>query len=431
MNFNKINIKQFLSVSIFFVSIFAFSQKDQIKDAEKAIKKENYADAKTFVKQAENLIANADDRLKAQFYYVKGKAYYANGKGSNDDVNVAIESFNKVEAIEKQSGKIKYSKDVQDIKTSMLNSFLTKANKALESKNYLLSSKNFEQAYKMSPKDTLYLYYAASTAVTAQDYDTSLKYYEELRDLGYDGSEMQYVAIDKATGEEEVFADKITRDISVKAGTHIKPTQKLSDSKSGEIIKNIALIYINKGNREKAMDAIKEARAKNPDDMTLLLNEANIQLQLGNKEEFKKLIQLATEKDPKNPELQYNLGVLAAEAGDIDAAKMHYTKALELNPSYADANTNMAVVILSQEKAMIDEMNSLGTSAADNKRYDELMQARTELYKEAIPYLEQTLKLQPQNLQAAKTLMNIYSAIGDTVKFKEMKAQVEAIENGQ
>ena len=39
------------------------------------------------------------------------------------------------------------------------------------------AAKGFEKAYRMSPKDTLYLYYAASTAVTAQDYDNALEYY--------------------------------------------------------------------------------------------------------------------------------------------------------------------------------------------------------------------------------------------------------------
>ena len=154
-------------------------------------------------------------------------------------------------------------------------------------------------------------------------------------------------------------------------------------------------------------------------------------MQLGNKNEFKRLIEIATEKDPDNAELQYNLGVIAAEVGDVDSAKKYYAKALELNPGYIDASNNMAVVILAQEAGIIEEMNSLGTSAADNKRYDELMEERMNVYKEAIPYLEQTLKLKPNNLQAAKTLMNIYSAIGDTAKYKEMKAKVESIENGQ
>ena len=151
---------------------------------------------------------------------------------------------------------------------------------------------------------------------------------------------------------------------------------------------------------------------------------------MGNKEEFKTLIEEATLKDPDNAELQYNLGVIAADAGDIDAAKKYYSKALALNPGYVDANNNMAVAILGEEQSIIEEMNSLGSSAADNKRYDELKEARLSIYKEAVPYLEATLKLKPKNIDAAKTLMQIYSAIDNTVKFKEMKALVEKLESG-
>src|SRR5690606_29445021 len=163
---------------------------------------------------------------------------------------------------------------------------------------------------------------------------------------------------------------------------------------------------------------------------SLIISEANVQLQMGNREEFKNLIQLALEKDPKNPELLFNLGILAAEAGDNETAKSYYNKAIELKPDYADVHNNMAVLILSQEEAIIEEMNSLGSSVADNKKYDELRDKRTELYNEAIPYLETTLKLRPTDINAAKTLMNIYSAIDNTEKFKEMKAKVEKIESG-
>ena len=132
----------------------------------------------------------------------------------------------------------------------------------------------------------------------------------------------------------------------------------------------------------------------------------------------------------QNAELQYNLGVIAAEAGDQETAKKYYNKAIALDPNYTDAQNNMAVLILQGEKDIIDQMNNLGSSAADNKRYDELRDERIALYKEAIPYLESTLRINPSNLQAAKTLMNIYSAIDETTKFKEMKAKVEALEAG-
>lgn len=421
--------KQMIIALALLVTSFSFSQKDELKDAEKAIKNVNFADAKMAIKSAEPLIGNSDDKTKARFYFLKGQALYANGNASNEDIDIAIASFDQVVELEKADGKEKYTGEVSNIKQSMLSTFLTKANSALEKKNYLESSLDFEKAYRMSPQDTLYLYYAASTAVNAQDYKTSLAYYEELRDLGFTGVEMEYTAVLKETGEVETFNSKSLRDISVKAGTHLSPKDQKSDSKSGEIIKNIALIYVNNGENEKALEAMKTAREQNPDDLSLILSEANVQLKMGNRDEFKKLIEIATQKDPNNPELQYNLGVVAAEAGDAVSAKKYYEKSIALDPEYADAHNNMAVLILQGEQELIEKMNALGTSSADNKKYDDYKAQRTQLYKDAIPYLEKTLSIRPKNLEAAKTLMNIYSALGETAKFKDMKAKVDAMQS--
>src|SRR5690606_5421338 len=282
--------KQIVIALALLVSSFSFAQKNELKAAEKAIKSKNYAEAKSALNSAESLIASADDKVKAQFYFLKGQALYANGAGSSTDMDVAIESFDKVAQIEGGSGK--YSSQVKDLKQEMLNNFLTKANTALSSKNYVVSSNGFEKAYRMSTKDTLYLYYAAATAVQGQDYDSALKYYEELKNLGYNGVETEYVAIDKATSQEEVFGSKALRDISVKSGSHIAPKDRKTAAKNAEIVKNIALIYLNKGENEKAVSAIKEARKANPDDVGLIISEANVQLQMGNRDEFKSLIQL-------------------------------------------------------------------------------------------------------------------------------------------
>ncbi|WP_163514946.1 tetratricopeptide repeat protein [Gelidibacter japonicus] len=421
--------KQIIIALALLVGTFSFAQKSEIRDAEKAIKKNNFAEAKSAINTAESLIGSADDKLKAQFYFVKGQAFYANGTGTDADMDIAIESLNMVEKVEGKNGK--YSKNVDEIKQGMLNTFLTKANAALEKKNYAASSAGFEKAYKMSKSDTLFLYYAAATAVNGEDYDTALKHYEELKNLGYVGVETEYLAVNKETNEEEAFPSKAMMDISVKAGTHIKPTIKKSESKQGEIVRNVALIYMNQGNNEKALEAMKDARVANPDDASLIISEANMQLKMGNRDEFKRLIQEALVKDPNNPELLFNLGIVAAEAGETDAAKGYYEKALKIKPDYTDVHNNMAVLILSQEQAIIEKMNALGSSAADNKKYDELKEERSQLYREAIPYLETTLKLRPTDLQTAKTLLNIFSALGDTAKQKEMKAKVEAIESGQ
>lgn len=414
--------KQVIIALAVLLSAFSVAQKKELRAVEKAIKSNNFAEAKTGLSQLKSMLPSMEEKYKSQYYFLQSQALYANGAGSNSDIDKALQSMSKV-----TNG---YQNDIAELKQSMVNNLLTKGNKAYEEKDFEASSRNFEYAYRASVKDTVYLYYAAATAVNYQDYDRALMLYKELKDLGYTGIEKQYYAIKTDTGEDELFQNKSMRDLSVKAKTHIKPSDKMTESKKAEIVKNIALIYVSKDDNEKALAAMKEARTESPEDINLILSEANVYYKMGNKEEFKKLLELATTKDPKNPELQYNLGVIASESDHPEDAKSYYNKAIELDPNYINSYINLAALILNGEQPIIEEMNNLGTSKADNLRYDELREKRQELYKEAIPYLEKALKIDPKNINAAKTLMNIFSVTGNTAKYKEMKASVEAIENG-
>jgi tetratricopeptide (TPR) repeat protein len=160
--------------------------------------------------------------------------------------------------------------------------------------------------------------------------------------------------------------------------------------------------------------------------MGLLMTEADVQYKMGNIERFKELMNEAAEKEPNNPQTQFNLGVVSAKAGDTEAAKQYYMKALEIDPDFADANINMASLIIAQEGAIVDEMNNLGTSAADNRRYDELKAQREQVYREAAPYFEKA-NAAKENVEIVRTLMNIYSILGDTEKFKAKKARLEEL----
>ena len=105
----------------------------------------------------------------------------------------------------------------------------------------------------MSPRDTTFLYNAALSASLDKDYDMALKYYSQLRTLGYTGITKTYYAVNQATGEEELFQSKDLRDFSVKTKSHVKPTVVVSESKQAEIIKNIGYIYINQEKPELAI----------------------------------------------------------------------------------------------------------------------------------------------------------------------------------
>jgi len=71
--------RQVLILSALFISMTVFGQKNELKTAEKAIKSNDFAAAIAAINQAEGLIANADQKTKAKFYYLKGKALYQNG----------------------------------------------------------------------------------------------------------------------------------------------------------------------------------------------------------------------------------------------------------------------------------------------------------------------------------------------------------------
>ncbi|MFI1771467.1 tetratricopeptide repeat protein [Thalassobellus citreus] len=411
--------KQIIIALALSIGAFSFAQKKELKAVEKAIKGNNYAEAKAALKQAEGLMSAMDEKSKSKYYYLLGKALYAGGAGSLNDVDGALESLGKVKGA--------YSSEIATLKQEMVNALLTKGNESYEKKEYSVASKYFEKSYRLSEKDTLFLYYAAATAVNVQEYDRAIGLYEELKNLGYTGIETKYFATNKETGEEEIL-DKSTRDIYVKAKSHINPGERLTDSKKPEIVKNIALIYVSQGEDEKAIEAMKDARAESPNDVNLILSEANVHYKMGNIVEFKKLLEKATQMDPNNAELQYNLGVVSAEAGENEAARGYYEKTIELNPSYINAYINLSALVLSREKPLIEEMNGLGSSKADDKRYDELREERQNLYREAIPYLSKALEIDAKNINAAKTLMNIYSILGETDKYKSIKETVDALE---
>ncbi|MEN0083040.1 MAG: hypothetical protein AAGC51_16355, partial [Flavobacterium lindanitolerans] len=83
---------------------------------------------------------------------------------------------------------------------------------------------------------------------------------------------------------------------------------------------------------------------------------------------------------------------------------------------------NLSVLKLNGDTAIVDEMNKLGTSAKDNKRYDELKVKREAIFKSTLPYLEKANKLDPKNEDVYRTLLNVYNYLEMTSEAKALKA---------
>lgn len=276
------------------------------------------------------------------------------------------------------------------------------------------------KAYQFSPRDTIYMYYAASSFVNGGDYVSALKYYRYLASIGYNGSEVEYSALNKKTGEREIMP-KDQRDLLVKGGKYINPDVTLIDSKQPEIIKNIALIYTQLGKDDLAMNAYVEARKKNPNDTGLILNQANLYYKQGDKETFKSLLKMAAIIDPRNPDLHYNVGVVNMEQGSIEEARVAFRKAIDLSPNYINAYLNLSTSYVNEGNALIDEMTGLGGSRSEVTRYEELNNRKQDLFEKAANALEIGLVNNFNNTELLSQLKNIYEALGDNKNYKRIE----------
>ncbi len=411
------------------ISSLAFAQKKELKALEKAVKSGNFSTAKATLKSAESLLSAMDDKTKAKFYFLKGKTFYANGNSSDKELTEVVDAFNKVPDLERSVGKFIYGPQIKKLKTDIVSALYAKGEAAIAQKDFKTASSNMDTAYRIS-KDTIYLYNAAILAQNGQHYDETLKAYDELLDLGYTGIVNQYFATDIASGEEQSFPTRKLRDVSVKSKKFNNPRDSKTPSRVAEISKNIALIYVQQGQNDKAIEAINKAKSLNPNDYNLILSEANVRYKIGDKAEYKKLIEKAITLQPNNTDLIYNLGVVSGENKEYASAEKYYKKVLEIDPKHTNALIASAVLLINKQEVVVEQMNALGTSKADQIKFDDLNKQREQLFLTAIPYLEKALSIEPNNLDASKTLMGLYSAIDATEKFKVMKAKVEALEAG-
>ncbi|MBO0340179.1 MAG: tetratricopeptide repeat protein [Bacteroidota bacterium] len=403
------------------VSTMGFAQKDEMKTAERALKDGDAAAAKAALVSAASLIDSAKEKDQAEYYALLGNANYELAKkGDASSYESALEAYKKVIAVEEASGKSKYTSVAQEKMGQMTADLVNSAVEDNNNKKFSEAAEKLYLSYTLSPKDTVYLYYAASSAVNGQDMEKALQYYKELKDLDYNGESVTYTAVNVETGETESM-DKATRDLYVKAGTHKDPKEEVSPSKKPEIVKNIALIYQQMGENEKAIEAYADARSENPDDVNLVLGEANLYYAIGDKEKFKDLMGQASAMAPDNPDLLYNIGVINMEQGNLEDARDAYKKTLAIDPGYINALLNLSTTYVNEGNGLIDEMNVLGTSKADIAKYDELKEKKDSLFREGAAVLEDALQSNPDNESILTQLKNIYGALGDNENFMRIK----------
>lgn len=429
-------------VAALLISTASFAQKDEMKALKKIYDKEtptqkDIIDYRAEIAKAAPLMGNASASDKIYFDFYKSSApivemstaeAMANPAAAMKKIRVAdIKAFaasaSAVLEYEKTADKKLYTADIKETVGFMKPMMLQYAVNLVEAKKPAEAAQVLYATYQLDKSDADNLYYAANYALEANDNETALKYFYELRDINYSGEGVAYYATSLTNDQEQSFATEADMNKMIALKTHIKPRKENKPSKRGEIYKTIALILVSQGKTDEAKTAIVKARTENPEDTSLMLTEADLYLKLNDMPNYKRIITEVLQKNPNDAVLTYNLGVVSLNAGQTEEAEKYFLRAIELDANSANSYINYAAIKLQNDQKLVDQMNKLGTSTADNKKYDAFKAERNKLFKNVLPYLEKAYKLQPDNESVADNLMSVYNYLEMKPQYEELKAK--------
>lgn len=178
--------------------------------------------------------------------------------------------------------------------------------------------------------------------------------------------------------------------------------------------------YRELGQSDKAVETITTARAKYPEDPQIVNEMITTYLTLHREGEIIDQIEGMAQKFTDQPVYYFILGTIygnrESDLYDMEKALSYYEKAIQENDKYADAYYNAGALLIDKASEIYQEANDKDPSEYSNfnaylAATDE-MAAQAKVYDErALPYVEKTLELQPEDAAVKQALKGIYTRL--------------------
>ena len=188
--------------------------------------------------------------------------------------------------------------------------------------------------------------------------------------------------------------------------------------------------YRELGEGEKSMEMIGVARAMYPDDPQLVNDMINTYLTLHREAEIVDQIEAMAQKFTDQPIYYFILGTIygnrESSIYDIDKALGYYEQAIAENAEYADAYYNAGALLIDKASEIYQEANDKDPSQYSNfNAYlaaTDALEAEAKTYDErALPYVEKTYQLLPDDPAVKQALRGIYTRLKMMDKAKELE----------
>lgn len=190
-----------------------------------------------------------------------------------------------------------------------------------------------------------------------------------------------------------------------------------------------SLIYIytvENQDMERGLQYMRQAQEAFPDDPSFLNSEITMLINNGEYDEAEQKLTRAIELEPNNPANYYNQGYLYEQMDKGDQAVASYQKAIEQNPQYFDANFNLAAYYYNEAAEILAEANNMDLKEYQEKG-EEVEANAKEYFEKALPYLETSQNLQPDNEKVLATLSTVYQQLGMSDKAEEIETKLESM----
>ena len=436
-NKNILNMRSiYIYVAVLFFS-FSFSQKKELRQIKRLIDEKFFQEAESVLNSNKDFLLSGDSKTDAQYYYYATKIYT-----EIESFVLATNSLEKLMSINTSFYNSEMKLDYKNLEETLVVALVNSAVADNSSNKWMDGVDKLVLAYEMDKDANIdYLYFAASGAVNAEKFDLALQYYLSLKEKNYTGIKDEYFITNIQSGVEEKVTETEYK-IYQSSKEYMNPRIGQTESRYPEIVKNIALIYVKKGEDDLAIEAINEARSIQPDDLYLILNEADLYIRLSNNAtddnlrsqyrlKFKDIMTLAVEKDPENGILYYNLGIISSEQGESADAKSYFEKAIEFKPDYVDSYVAIVNILLEEQSIIISDMDEIAMSnkRSDIAKYDQLKEDLNDVWRKCIPYCEMALEYDPNDLEVLKLLSQFYYKLDNIDGYKKINAKIEELSN--
>lgn len=344
-----------------------------------------------------------------------------------------------------------------------------------DKKPYLEGMEALKKAYELSPKVTrkegfedilfnaaIFSFNGGISEINNEKYDDMVRSMRNVRTaLAFDDNKLNK---GRQAAKDTMLADA---DYYVGYGYYLKKDFDNAKKELETSLKNpitqtkadayrvLAFAYGEAKEYDKQIATIEEAKKKFPRNKDLDADELNYYIAQNKTAELVTKFEDAVNREPNNALYLNNLGILYRNMGmskdDVfpaDASEWHkkaetqMRKAIEIEPNNAIYQYNLSTVEVIKADLVGNQMGKLGTTKADNQKYDQLEVLRADIIKQAIATLTKVEGiLEPKLLgkkinaeekgyyfEALQTLGRLYGAVNMPAKRTEYKNKLEDYE---